>query len=138
MANEIVAANFVLILVTLFLLIVILIFLIAIRRQIRNMGVGVVSPPIPEPSIPRRGLFNRAIHKMPPVPLEPQPQQPVVVERMEQEAARAVEKEHPIPPPAPKPSEPETFICKKCKKEFIDKKKLQRHIGMAHYKDLEI
>jgi len=37
----------------------------------------------------------------------------------------------------PEPT-PETFVCKKCKKEFTDKKKLQRHIGMAHYKDLEI
>ena len=32
----------------------------------------------------------------------------------------------------------EIFKCKKCQKEFADKKKLQRHIGMAHYMDLSI
>lgn len=30
------------------------------------------------------------------------------------------------------------YTCPKCKKQFPDKKKLQRHIGMAHYMDVKI
>jgi len=127
MANEIVAANFVLILVVLFLLIIILIFLIATRRQIKNMGAGPVTVPMPDT---RQNIFGRIIHKMPPVPIEPKPQQPVVVEKMEEQVAEKAAE--------PQPKEPETFKCKKCKKEFADKKKLQRHKGMAHYMDLEV
>jgi len=37
-----------------------------------------------------------------------------------------------------KEAQPLTFKCKKCNKEFPDETKLRRHIGMSHYKDLEI
>ena len=39
----------------------------------------------------------------------------------------------------PEPEQkPKTFKCKKCQKEFPEENKLRRHIGMSHYKDLEI
>lgn len=45
--------------------------------------------------------------------------------------------EPPMPPVAP------TFTCKRCtakgvEKVFTDEKRLKRHIGMAHYQDLEV
>ena len=43
----------------------------------------------------------------------------------------------PKPEAEPEPAT-EVFKCKKCGKEFSELKKLQRHVGMAHYKDLEV
>ena len=41
--------------------------------------------------------------------------------------------------PAKPPEQPKSvFSCKHCKKEFADETKLQRHMGMAHYKEIAI
>ena len=52
-------------------------------------------------------------------------------------AEEELEKED-VPPEPPVKKQKKIFKCKKCGKELKDKKKLQRHIGMAHYQDLEI
>lgn len=42
------------------------------------------------------------------------------------------------PTPVPKPPELGVLICKYCEKPFETEDKLKRHVGMAHYKELNI
>ena len=125
-----------LILVVVFLLVIILFLLVATRRQISRMSISYVPVAVP---VPQPKIISKA--HLP-------PEQPKVVEKIEEEIDEAVEKVQPeviekeVKQPqkevAEKEEPPEIFKCRKCNKEFNDKKKLQRHIGMAHYQDLKI
>lgn len=115
MADEIlrvVEVNFVLIVGMLLLLVIILFLIIRTKKQIMNISIDHIPTPVSEPQSqqPQPEIINKT--QPPPVAL--------------------------IPQPPKQPKQIETFKCKKCNKEFNDKKKLQRHIGMAHYQDLEI
>ena len=95
------------------LLVITLILLINIQRIIKNINKGRQELILATPPLTAQEPQPEA---------EPEPEQkpePKLVE------------------PKPK-TEAEIFKCRKCGKEMPDKKKLQRHIGMAHYKDLEV
>lgn len=92
------------------------------------------------------GLYSNTIvrTKLP----TPQPQQPILVQppRMTKPVMQQPQPTpepqvnpfdnliKPTPQPAPEPE----FLCKYCGKEMETEQKLRRHIGMAHYKELEI
>ena len=101
--------------ITIILLLVMMIMLVKINRQIKDMNGGV--PQVSEKVIPKiaQPIVVSSLPPLPPAPpTEPQPEN--------------------APDPEPEP----VFKCKKCGKEMPDKKKLQRHIGMSHYMDLDI
>lgn len=116
--KEIVIVNFLLILAALFLLIVLLFLIISTRNSIRHIKIALSRA---EPDV---------TEEQPPTP-----EQPMVLGADVETKPEEQEEKEPI---EEKPPEPEIFSCRKCGKDFKDKKKLQRHIGMAHYQDLEI
>ena len=112
-------------------------------EDMKNPVVAVQMPQMqPEPQLKKEPMAY--VTSMPePVPeLEPEiPTPEQIVEEVQKEVAeeeKAEQKPVPVPEPKPEPKKPATFKCRKCGKPFPEEKKLKRHIGMAHYQDLEI
>lgn len=117
--------------VVLVLVVIELMVLLSILRHVRNIGMPQT---MGMPTKPHKSFFGRSAQQP---QANPQPQMTVVSKLPELPSIQQPQANPQPQQPQPEP-EPETFTCKRCKKEFADKKKLQRHIGMAHYKDLEV
>ena len=112
--EQIIQIGFLLIPATIVLNLIVIWLMLTMRKQIKNL------------------CFQTELS------LNPPQQQYEIPELEKLQVVQPTPQINPVPmQPIPKP-QTKKIECKKCGKDFSDEKKLKRHIGMAHYQDLEI